>query len=221
VSESNEEISPPTSEEWSRFIAKLTLARRIQASAARSADLPNDLHADFAACWTAFEAVLVLLTGRPDIAKDGLAYPLVQLGFALSDVQNGRPPPLLRPHKRKGTNSTKGAPATAEFAVMASAALALDELIEAGEPREAAALKVARVIEAARIPVQPRRGATLMKTILGWRDRISVGDGEAPDQVLRMWEAYQRNKTQDGCTPCQRAERLLRDLRKNEAYRFY
>ena len=54
--------SPPTANQWADFVTKLRFARAIQLSAAKAASLPEDLHADFAAIWLAFEAVLELVT---------------------------------------------------------------------------------------------------------------------------------------------------------------
>jgi hypothetical protein len=210
---------PPTPEEWSRFIAKLKLARTVQVSAARAVSLPDDLHADFAAVWCAFEAVLELLVDQPDIASDELAHPLVQLGFALGDVQGGHPSPLFRPHKRTDTDSKKGAPCTAELALRACAAMAMDALVRAGAERQNAALQVARTIEAARIPVNVRSGATLAATVNNWRNTLTTGKG-APAPSLRIWGAYKRNPQRHGATPQERADKFLRELRENEAFRF-
>jgi len=211
---------PPTREEWSLFIARLTEARKVQLSAARATNLPADLHADFAAIWLAYEAVLELLVDQPDLAGDELAAPLIQLGFALADVEGGRAPPLLRPHRRKGTKSTKGGPATGELALMAVAAMALDALIEAGEPRHDAARKVARTIEIARIPLQPRVGASAASTVVGWRDRLREGDGAMPGQALRIWKAYKANPSGYARTARKRAEKFLHELRENPNFRY-
>jgi hypothetical protein len=215
-----DELHPPTHEEWSRFVAKLRVARAAQLSAARATDLPDGVHADFPAVWHAYEAVLELLIDQPDVVADKLAEPLVHLGFALGDLVGGRAHPLLRPHRRPDTATSKGGKATSELALMACAAIALDALIEADEPRHDAARKVARAIVSAHIPVRSRGDAVLTSTILGWRDRLSEGKDAAPKQALRIWAAYRANRHRDGVSPRDRAEKLLRDLRDNPAYRY-
>ena len=213
-------IPPPTQEEWTEFVEKLRFARKLQASAAMAKDVPADLHVDFAAIWQAFEAMLVLLMDQPDIASENLHLPLAKLGFALADVAAGRPSPLFHPHKRRDTKSTKGAPATSELALRAVSAMAMDSLIGAGHLSDVAARTVARVIENANIPVQPRNGSTVSSMITGWREGLMTGDNAAPAESLRIWRNYKSKPVAHGATAQDRADKFLRELRENPAFRF-
>jgi hypothetical protein len=210
---------PLTPEQWADFVTKLRFARAIQVSAAKAASLPEDLHADFAAAWLALKAVLELVADQPDITADKLAGPLVQLSFALGDVQEGRSPPILTPHKRKGTKTTKGAVPTARLALMAMAAIAMDALIATSIGRQDAARQVARTLEASRIPIGGRLGATPAATVAGWRDTLNVGK-HAPAPSLRIWRAYKQHPERYGATAEERAGKCLRELRENEAFRY-
>ena len=211
--------SPPTANQWADFVTKLRFARAIQLSAAKAASLPEDLHADFAAIWLAFEAVLELVTDQPDITADNLEGPLVQLGFALGDVQDGRSPPILAPHRRKGTETTKGAAPTARLALRAWAVMAMDAPVATGRGRQDAARQVARTLEASGIPIDCLLGATPAATVAGWRDTLNVGR-HAPAPSLRIWRAYKRHPERYGATAEERAGKCLRELRENEAFRY-
>ena len=207
--------SPPTANQWADFVTKLRFARAIQLSAAKAASLPEDLHADFAAIWLAFEAVLELVTDQPDITADNLEGPLVQLGFALGDVQDGRSPPILAPHRRKGTETTKGAAPTARLALRAWAAMAMDAPVATGRGRQDAARQVARTLEASGIPIDCRLarrrqrrsldGAILLMSAGMPRHRPSVS-GVPTSGIRSVTAQQQRNEPGSASASCARTK---------------
>ncbi len=72
--------------------------------------------------------------------------------------------------------------------IMAFAAIAMDELMQLGEPLTRAAEKVGRVLQAAKLPERPRAGATYASMVQGWRERLMEGEGSAPFGALTIWK---------------------------------
>jgi hypothetical protein len=210
-----DDLAPPSREDWAQLIEELRTAERVRASAFHNPDVPDDLHADHAAATHALVSVLKLLRKSPAVARGGLDGPLVQLCAAMADTNTGRLHPLFQPHRRTDVKTTKGGTAIHKSILMAFAAGALDALMKAGAARADAAAKVAGTIQAARIPVTTRRDASLSATVLGWREALMTGQGEAPNVALQGWERYQRNPEHFGATPRQRADWFLNQIRTN------
>ncbi len=221
---------PPTAEEWGLFISQLQEARNVQAGlvkAERKPEFPDALkRANLRVVEHAMVALLELLHERPEIAPNGLDYPFAQLANALAAVNAGGRPPLLEPvipdiKPGKKSPATKPGPAPSQDAIMALSAIALDCLIKAGVRLSVAANGVARVIEAAKLPVPLRAGVPLTTTVTKWRQRLSQGPGpETRPGALKMWKAYKLNPTMYGPTPAMSAENIFTAFRTNEAFRW-
>jgi hypothetical protein len=146
------------------------------------------------------------------IQGEGLEYPFGELVVAMADLLEGRQSDLLKPIPRRTTTPGKG---FANEQIMLRAALAIEELIEAGETLPNAGAKVARTIKAAKLSVKPRRGANLISTVLGWRDRFRQGHESIADAAHEMWRADRDGgKLRHGNTPRARADSHLEMLRK-------
>jgi hypothetical protein len=162
----------------------------------------------------AVAAVIELLGKHRSIHGEGLPEPFSDLAHGLIDLGQGRQSDLLTPLARNTTKPGKG---FADELVMAYAAMAVDELMKAGETRPAAGAKVARTIKAAKLPVTPRRGANLTSTVLGWRERLSEGNENISQHAHELWREPRERL---GDTPALRAEHLLRALRDLRQMRF-
>lgn len=158
-------------------------------------------------------ALLQFLQTDPDIVTERLDEPLQRFIVNLGNLSEGRQPELLKPQPRRKPKSI------ADQAIMALAALALEEMVNGmNELLEQAAAKVARTIQAAKLPVRSRGEAKLASTIRGWRDRII--NGSAPPHVLYLWQDYHRDPTRYGAIPAKRVEWLLNRLRHGPELRW-
>ena len=200
---------PPTAEEWARFVAVLRQTREIQLHISRleaKGDLPDELkNAEFLAAEGALTALLELLQNRPEIAADALDYPFFKLALAMADIGDGKNPTLLRPLP----GNSRRIPGVEQITRVA-AAIAVDAMMADGVSRNEAARKVAIKIHAFRLPIKTRNDADLEKTVLGWRDALSVGEGRGAQPLeLDVWRRYKRAPEQFGATPGARASAML------------
>lgn len=158
----------------------------------------------FMATKLALLAVVSFLQSFDGLLQAGATTPLYRLSVALQDIQEGRKPPLLAP--RKGTNP--GTDRT-QARVQGFAALAMNELMKAGDTARSASDKVCAAIKKGRC-----RGWQKIdqNTVKNWRYRCE--EGKPATVRPRISHDAQRIYSEGlppgmGATPAKRAEILL------------
>jgi len=211
-------VSPPTAAEWQTFLNDLRHALTIENNETSNTSVSEEQRNQLSAL-QAVLAVLTLLETRQAAISHGLHLPLLRLSVALYDVMHGRQASLFRPTNRKQTRPEK---AYGEALLIAHAALAAENLIEAGSSKDDACGKVARVIRSAKLPLPAGVSASLKSTIARWRDGLREGQGgRASPAALAIWEEYRRGESLSLMLPAvERAQIHLRLLQRGDAFHY-
>lgn len=193
----------PSPAAWRQFIAGLREAKRHLLTLPE----PEASGSNLEAVSRVLIALYAFLEAHPVITAEELHRPFRMLLVAIANLGQGYNPSLLKPWPRR---KPKG---IAEQGLIATAALALDEMVRMGEPLAQAAAKVARTIAAAKHQVRPRGDAMLADTVRGWRERLMEGEGSAPSLALFLWRDYHGDPGRFGTTPNERVRWLLGRIR--------
>ena len=151
----------------------------------------NRLHSTTVKCALSLKAVVDLLDETPGFRASGATDTLWSLLTALGDLESGTQSPIFEPVR--DSKSGKPPMSTEMQGIMASACVAMDALIRFDKvSADVAAKKVARVMESAKVKLpRSRPGASLAKTVQGWRHRLEEGPGgKAPPFALQAWQLY-------------------------------
>jgi hypothetical protein len=157
---------PPQPSDWAHLTAMLRHAAEMGRKGVGHPDLPPGM----TEIQKSLFAVIEFLQKQPVLMHDDAVGPLLRLQSAILDLANGKASPLFKPVTRKAGSPGIG---SGEAMVIGLAAKAMSLLMEAGEDKKAASLKVAIALRASGGNYKD----TKAKTVADWRDRIHEGAG--------------------------------------------
>lgn len=192
-------IPAPDREAWKQLCSELIEAGQIDRAGVTYPGMPQG----FAAAEKSLNAILDFLMAHGDLIKLDALGSIHKLRAALADLREGGRPALLQPQKRSGRPTTSQLEAT----IQGMAARCMTELMEGGETRKSASIRVASALRSG------GHKTVNARSVQDWRARCMEGDGAPISPAAIQHYHFPLERELPGLTAKERGEQLLLALR--------